>query len=162
MKDQADARFGRLLLYVLIHQNKAIDWDARSVRIGFDGKELLEGFEPQFHHIFPKKFLGKAVDQSDIDALANIAIIGPSINIRISKQDPMDYIPKYKITAVKLKQQFISGQIRNTTVQQYPKWVRSRAADLSRTANKFLEDLRGNLKLPLAVPAEEERAYDAA
>lgn len=74
----------------------------------------------------------------------------------------MDYIPKYKITAVKLKQQFISGQIRNTTVQQYPKWVRSRAAELSRTANKFLEDLRGNLKLPVADPEEEERAYDAA
>ncbi len=88
------------------------------------------------------------MDADLIDALANIAIIGPTINIRISKQNPMDYIPKYKITAEKLRQQFISGQITSTTVEQYAEWVRKRAADLAKAGNEFLDELRGDLKVP--------------
>ncbi len=164
MRDYGDTRFGRLLLYLLIHRKKAVDWDQRGALIGFDGAELLAGFQPQFHHVFPKKFLDGLVDNALIDALANIAIIGPAINIRISKQNPMDYIPKYKITADKLRQQFISGQIANTTVKQYPDWVRTRADELAGAGNEFLEGLRGDLKLPVAAADTEkqEHAYDAA
>ena len=57
-RDYGDARFGRLLLYLLIFKNRAIDWDQSGTRIGFDDAELLAGFQPQFHHVFPKKFLG--------------------------------------------------------------------------------------------------------
>jgi hypothetical protein len=164
MRDYGDTRFGRLLLYLLVHRNEAVDWDQRGVPIGFDGVELLAGFQPQFHHVFPKKFLEGVVDSVLIDALANIAIIGPEINIRISKQNPMDYIPKYKITADKLRQQFISGLITNTTVKQYPDWVRTRADELASAGNEFLEELRGDLKLPVvaADTEKQEHAYDAA
>lgn len=164
LRDYGDTRFGRLLLYLLAFRNKAVDWDQRGVRIGFDGAELLAGFQPQLHHIFPKKFLEHRVDYELVDALANIAIIGPTINIRISKQNPMDYIPKYKITAAKLRQQFISGQITGTTVDQFPTWVRRRAEDLAAAGNNYLESLRGDLKLP-AISAEhdkEEHAFAAA
>jgi hypothetical protein len=164
MRDYSDTRFGRLLLYLLVVRNKALDWDQRAVRIGFDGAELLAGFEPQYHHVFPKKFLEGQTDGNLIDALANIAIIGPTINIRISKQDPMSYIPKYKITAEKLRQQFISGLITNTTVKQYPDWVRARADELANVGNSFLEELRSDLKLPVVAAETEKRehAYDAA
>lgn len=164
MRDYGDTRFGRLLLYLLVHRNQAVDWDQRGVRIGFEGSELLAGFQPQFHHVFPKKFLEGEVDPTLIDALANIAIIGPAINIRISKQDPMAYIPKYKITSQKLQQQYISGKIMSTTVKQYPKWVASRAEELAKEGNGFLEELRGSLKLPTAGTDTEkqEHAYDAA
>jgi hypothetical protein len=57
IRDYGDARFGRLLLYFLIFDNSAIDWDQSGTRIGFDDAELLAGFQPQFHHVFPKKFL---------------------------------------------------------------------------------------------------------
>ncbi len=164
MRDYGDSRFGRLLLYLLVLQNKAVDWDQQGVRIGFDGAELLAGFEPQFHHVFPKKFLEGQVSADLIDALANIAIIGPTINIRISKQNPMDYIPKYKITAEKLRQQFISGQIVATTVKQYPDWVGRRADELASAGNEFLERLRGDLKLPAAGADadKEENAFATA
>jgi hypothetical protein len=162
MRDYGDTRFGRLLLYLLVLRNKAVDWDQRGVRIGFDEAELLAGFQPQFHHIFPKKFLEGHVDRDLIDALANIAIIGPTINIRISKQNPMDYIPKYNVTSVKLRQQFISGQITNTTVAQYPDWVRKRADDLAAAGNAFLEELRGDLKLPSIEGERQEHAFAAA
>jgi hypothetical protein len=164
MRDYGDTRFGRLLLYLLVLGNKAVDWDQRGVRIGFEGSELLAGFQPQYHHIFPKKFLEGQVDAELIDALANIAIIGPTINIRISKQNPMAYIPKYNITADKLRQQHISGQITSTTVDQYGKWVRTRADELAKVGNEFLESLRGNLKLP-TVAADaviHENAFAAA
>lgn len=164
MRDYADTRFGRLLLYLLVLRNEAVDWDQRGVRIGFDGAELLAGFQPQFHHIFPKKFLEGRVPLNSIDALANIAIIGPTINIRISKQDPMDYIPKYKITPKKLAQQFISGQIANMTIKQYPQWIQKRADELARRGNEFLEELRGDLNLPPVVVGSEnqEHAFAAA
>ncbi|MGO4869791.1 MAG: DUF262 domain-containing protein [Roseiarcus sp.] len=164
MRDYADTRFGRLLLYLLVLRNEAVDWDQRGVRIGFDGAELLAGFQPQFHHIFPKKFLEGRVPLDSIDALANIAIIGPTINIRISKQDPMDYIPKYKITPKKLAQQFISGQIANMTIKQYPQWIQKRADELARRGNEFLEELRGDLNLPPVVVGSEnqEHAFAAA
>ena len=164
MRDYGDTRFGRLLLYLLIHSKKAVDWDQRGVQIGFEDAELLAGFQPQFHHVFPRKFLDGHIDANLIDALANIAIIGPTINIRISKQNPMDYIPKYKITAEKLRQQFISGQITNTNVKQYPDWLRTRASELASEGNRFLEEFRGNLKLPAAVAEVEKQdhAYDAA
>jgi len=164
MRDYSDTRLGRLLLYLLVVRNEAVDWDQRSVRIGFDGAELLAGFQPQFHHVFPKKFLEGQTDASLIDALANIAIIGPAINIRISKQNPMNYIPKYKISAEKLRQQFISGQITNTVVKQFPDWVRARADELASVGNAFLEELRGDLKLPVVAADSEkqEHAYDAA
>jgi hypothetical protein len=114
--------------------------------------------------VFPKKFLDGQTEVGLIDALANIAIIGPTINIRISKQNPMNYIPKYNITAEKLRQQFISGQVTNTAVNQYPDWVRARSDELARAGNEFLEELRGDLKLPAAASDAEkqEHAYEAA
>lgn len=164
MRDYGDTRFGRLLLYLLVIRKKAVDWDQRGARIGFDQAELLAGFQPQFHHIFPQKFLEGKVELDLIDALANIAIIGPTINIRISKQNPMDYIPKYKITSEKLRQQFISGQVTSTTVQQYPVWVRKRAAVLADAGNELLEELRGDLKLPETASDKQEQnhAFSAA
>ena len=63
-----------------------------------------------------------------------IAIIGPTINIRISSKNPMDYIPKYNITNDKLKQQLISTNIVTTTVDEYPQWLRKRAENLAREA----------------------------
>ena len=57
IRDYGDARFGRLLLYFSIFKSSAIDWDQSGTRVGFDDAELLAGFQPQFHHVFPKKFL---------------------------------------------------------------------------------------------------------
>jgi hypothetical protein len=65
----------------------------------------------------------------------------------------MEYIPKYKTAVEKLQQQFISGQITGTTVKQYPDWVRNRAG------NEFLEELRGDLKLPTACADSEKQKH---
>jgi hypothetical protein len=150
LRDYSDSRFGRLLLYLLAYSNKALDWDPTGLRIGFDSQDLVAGYEPQYHHIFPRKFLSSKVEPASIEALANIAVIGPGINIRISARDPMDYVAKYKISENKLKQQCISD-LGATTVEDFPNWLLRRAEGLAAASNQFLEDLRAGTPIPSVV-----------
>jgi hypothetical protein len=79
------------------------------------------------------------------DALANIAVIGPEINIRISAKSPMNYITEHNITEKKLSQQFIDPTVAASSVAEYESWLRSRAQALAEHGNSFLEQLRGQL-----------------
>lgn len=142
LRDYGDSRFGRFILYLLVYKNKALDWDEHSHRIGFEGVEVLADFRPQWHHIFPKKYLEGQNNSGLVDALANIAVIGPAINIRISAKAPMDYVTRYKITSEKLEQQFIDPQFTSVPITEYDAWVRLRAGLLAKEANAFLAQLR--------------------
>jgi hypothetical protein len=147
LKDYGDARFGRFLLYLLAYRKKAIDWDAQGHRIGFEGVTLLSDFRPQWRHISPSKYLEAKVDDVLIDALANIAVIGPSINIRISAADPLSYVTKYGISQEKLDQQFIAPDFTKTPTSGYPEWLERRAERLAQEGNSFLAELRSPLDL---------------
>lgn len=142
LKDYTDGKFGRFLLYLLVYRNRAMDWDQSSNRLGFDGIQLLVNFKPQWHHIFPKKYLDNGKND-DIDALANIAVIGPSINIRINAKSPMTYVEKYKISEEKLSQQFIDYDFVNTTIDEFSNWLCRRAERLASEANSYLDELKG-------------------
>ena len=91
---------------------------------------------------FSTKFLEKKVADEKINALANIAVIGPEINIRIRAQNPMDYIDRYKITREKLRQQLIEDDLKTIEVERYPDWLQHRAASLAQTGNEFIASLR--------------------
>jgi hypothetical protein len=153
-RDYTDGKFWRFLLYLLVHKNRAQDWDKAGTRLGFDGKELLADFRPQWHHIYPKKFLNKKVEPEKIDSLANIAVIGPDINIRISNQDPMKYLDKYAISDEKLTQQFVDWNRTDFTIDNYDDFLDARASRLASEANDYLfklskslsESCRPNLK----------------
>ncbi|WP_170162443.1 DUF262 domain-containing protein [Methylocystis hirsuta] len=162
MRDYGDSRSGRLLLYLLIQKNAAIDWDQTGIRIGFDSTGLLSGFTPQFHHIFPKAFIDGAHPEDLVNALANIALIGPAINIRISKQNPMDYVGRYQISDKKLEQQYIATDLATTALPDFPQWVQRRAQGLANAANDYLSAHRGDLVLPAATKQEDgaDHAYD--
>lgn len=142
LRDYGDSRFGRFLLYLLVYKNKALDWDEHSHRLGFEGVEVLADFRPQWHHIFPKKYLEAQGNGGLVDALANIAVIGPAINIRISAKAPMDYVARYNITPEKLRQQFINSEFTTLPIADYDKWVRKRAERLAMEANRFLAELK--------------------
>lgn len=144
LRDYGDSRFGRFLLYLLVYRNEAQDWDGHGHRIGFEGVSLLADFRPQWHHIFPKKYLNGKVEEDLIDALANIAVIGPEINIRISAKDPMSYIAKYKITDAKLVQQFIDPANLSVSHDGYEQWLRCRANRLAEVGNELLVELAPN------------------
>jgi hypothetical protein len=145
LRDYSDSRFGRFMLYLLVYRNKALDWDEHSHRIGFEGAEALADFRPQWHHIFPSKYLEGHVNNGLTDALANIAAIGPSINIRISAKAPMDYVTRYKIASQKLEQQFIDPAFTSVSFPGFEGWLRSRGERLAREANDFLAELRKGL-----------------
>lgn len=145
LRDYSDSRFGRFMLYLLVYRNKALDWDEHSHRIGFDGAEVLADFRPQWHHIFPSKYLEGHVENGSIDALANIAVIGPSINIRISAKAPLDYVTRYKIAPQKLEQQYIERDFVSVPFSGFDNWVRNRAAQLAKEANTFLAELKSGI-----------------
>lgn len=90
LRDYSESRFGRLVLYLLAYNNQAQDWDQTSLRIGFEGQDLVAGFEPQYHHIFPRKFLAGKVPPENIEALANIAVVGPRIKRSSSSNTSLD------------------------------------------------------------------------
>lgn len=144
-RDYSDTRFGRFLLYLIVYRNKALDWDEKGHRIGFEGVELLADFRPQWHHIFPRKFLEGKISDDGIEALANIAVIGPSINICISAKEPMNYIQRYNISHDKLNQQFVFDDIVSTSAEQYETWLVNRAKTLANAGNEFLKELKGDL-----------------
>lgn len=142
LRDYIDSRFGRFFLYLMVYQNKAIDWDTNNFRLGFEGTTLLFDYRPQWHHIFPKKYLEGVIADDKINFLANIAVIGPTINIRIKDKSPMDYIQRYGITAEKLSQQYISNDIENLHKEKYEEWLLNRAEVLAEAGNTFLDFLR--------------------
>jgi hypothetical protein len=145
LRDYSDSRFGRFILYLLVYRNKAQDWDEHSHRIGFEGLAVLADFRPQWHHIFPKKHLEGHLNNGLVDALANIAVIGPAINIRISAKNPLDYVTRYNITAAKLAQQFIDPDFTQVTYGEFAGWLQKRAERLAQEANAFLGELKGTL-----------------
>lgn len=145
LRDYGDTRFGRFLLYLLAYRNQAEDWDEKGHRLGFEGSTLLADFRPQWHHVFPRKFLSGKVADDLIDALANIAVVGPGINIRISAKEPMDYIGRYAISPAKLSQQFIDEDITAIGADHYDEWLQHRASVLAEAGNQFLSELRGDL-----------------
>lgn len=144
LRDYGDTRFGRLLLYALTFESGATDWNSNGDRIAFQGADLVRGYEPQFHHIFPRNFLEGQAKPEEIEALANIAIIGAETNIRISNKDPLSYFSKYKIDETKRMQQFIEGEVEAMTPENFPQWLDNRASHLAVAANKFLAKLQGN------------------
>jgi hypothetical protein len=144
-RDYTDGKFGRFLLYLMVYRNNARDWDELGTRLGFEGPEVLADFKPQWHHIYPQKFLAGKVDDDTVNWLANIAVIGPNINIRISAQDPMRYLEKYKISDDKLRQQFIEWDRASFTIANYQAFVEKRAARLAKEANEFLVALSSRL-----------------
>lgn len=146
LRDYGDSRFGRFILYLLIYRNKSHDWDRAGHRLGFQGLEVLDDFRPQWHHVFPRKFLEGKVAAESIDSLANIAVIGPTINIRISAKDPLDYIDRYEISRSKLMEQYIDEDISSMTIQGYQQWLVSRAGRLADSANDYLTELRGPIR----------------
>ena len=146
LENKGDSKFGIFLLYLMVYKNNAKDWDEDGARIGFDGEEILEGHRPQWHHIFPVRYLKNHVDEDKINAIANIAVIGPNINIRISAKSPMSYIEKYKITEEKLNDQFIDKNIKKIDFSKFEKWLDDRAEKLAQEANKYLDDLKKKLK----------------
>jgi hypothetical protein len=143
LADQRDEYFRLLLIYLIAYDRQACDW-RKGTRIGFEGKELLAGFSPDWHHIFPRKYLEEhELPEDKINALANMAVIDPKTNIRFGKKDPMKYLEKYEISNEFLEQQLVPTDRKLLQFEKYDKFLELRAAKLAEAANAFFAKLRG-------------------
>jgi len=74
-------------------------------------------------------------------------VIGPTINIRISAKDPMDYVERYRIGPDKLGQQLIGPDVASMTTDNFKTWLANRAQLLSEASNQFLASLRPSIDM---------------
>jgi hypothetical protein len=104
--DRAGNRFLRLMVYLVTYAAGGVDWIDKT-RIAYDkgGNAVLAGFEPQWHHVFPRKVL-KATGRSPdaINALANIAVLNERTNVKkLAAKRPAQYLVEHGITAKELQ-----------------------------------------------------------
>ncbi len=150
--DRAGNRFQRLLLYLLLFRNGATDW-VDGTRIGYDVTEnkLNEGFEPQWHHIFPRNVLKKSGrSDDDIHMLANITVLTSTTNCgKINRRPPAEYILHFRIEPDVLRKHLIPPEFIVTynniisvwDVKNYDDFLLARAEFLAKIGNEFLNEL---------------------
>jgi len=150
--DRAGSRFLRLMLYLVLFRREARDWVDKT-RIGYDrtGAPIAAGFEPQWHHIYPRSVLKKIeVQLDDIHALANITVLNERTNAnRLAGRWPSDYIRRFSISEQDLRGHLIpesfiiapQGPSECWSVERYRTFIVERAQLLAREANEFLRSL---------------------
>lgn len=154
--DRSGSRFLRLMLWLLLFDRNASDW-VDGTRLGYDktGSSITAGFEPQWHHIYPRSVLRKAGrSDDDIHALANITVLNERTNVRIRRlagKEPWRYIREYKIGSKSLKAHLIPAHFAGAVetarlkeqwaVRNYDDFLRERAQLLAKEATAFLRRL---------------------
>jgi len=156
--DRAGYRFLRLMLYLVLFRRQARDW-VDDTRIGYDksGALIATGFEPQWHHIFPRSILRKAqIDDDYIHFLANITVINERTNVnKLAGKEPPKYIEQFHISEKSLLSHLIpesfAGAVRSQSelreqwdVKQYEQFLLERAQLLAKEANTLLHSLKGS------------------
>lgn len=153
--DRAGNRFLRLMLYLVIFRREARDW-VDHTRIGYDktGAPIITGFEPQWHHIYPRSVLREAgVPDDKIHALANVTVLNERTNVnKLAGMEPSRYIRKFGISGQDLDAHLIPKSFVGATnndalleeqwrLERYEDFLNERAQLLAQVANEFLQKL---------------------
>ena len=155
--DRAGYRFLRLMLYLLIFHRKARDW-VDGTLIGYDktGARITAGFEPQWHHIYPRSVLRQGnIPDDKIHCLANITVLNERTNVnKLSGKPPSRYIQEFRISEQDLRSHLIPDPFAREAndetlqeqwgVEQYEDFLSERAKLLAKEANAFLQELEGS------------------
>ena len=135
-------RFLRLVLYLLAYHMSAHDWGPEHHRLGFERSEPMDGFVPDWHHIFPRAYLREhGFSDKDFDALANIAVVHPGTHIRAGRSRSMSYLKRHNITDELLEQQLIPTDPSLFKAERYRDFLQRRAELLAHGANEFFAQL---------------------
>lgn len=130
----------RLMLYLLAYGNNAHDWSSSNDRIGFAGADLLQKFNPDWHHVFPRAYLrGDEDAYENVNCAANIVAIRKETNLKIGKKAPMEYMEG--ISDKLLREQYVPTDRSLFVIEKYDKFVEQRAAMLAKAANEFMAKL---------------------
>lgn len=135
----------RLMVYLLAFKNDAQDWNTDGYKVQAEAKGQ---YEPEWHHIFPRKWLKDNVndiDQKSIDSVANMAVISGDANRKIAAKSPKEYIAELNIAARGVLEQQAIPDPTFVAPEQYLDWLRTRAERLAQESNKYLAELRNQV-----------------
>lgn len=132
----------QLIMYLLAYENEAHDWGASNERIGFAGSSLLQKFNPDWHHIFPRAYLKSAPAFDEVDSAANIVAIRKDTNLKIGSKAPMEYMEG--ISDKLLQEQYVPTDRSLFSIDRYNEFIERRAANLAIAANNFMDKLTDN------------------
>jgi hypothetical protein len=138
---QGEGRFLKLVLYLIVYKNRAVDWFT-GVRLGFFMQnEINRDFTIEVHHFFPKSLL-KSVGYTEDkrESLANIVFINPGTNKRL-REEPLVYIKKYRINLEELKKQLIPIDEKLWRLDNYEEFLDKRAEIVSNEINNYMKNL---------------------
>lgn len=157
--DHRGSQFLRLLVYLVLFSRGARDWVA-GTRIGYDktGSPIASGFEPQWHHIYPRNLLVQTgVHADDVNALANITVLSERTNVsRLAGKPPWRYLLQYNVAREDLDAHLIPSAFADASTgekvlreswggdnleRRYGDFVLERAKLLAQAANDFLASL---------------------
>lgn len=130
------------LLYMLTRVK-----EARDLVTGLALKEQMLGRSTslQVHHIFPKAQLyatDPPTSQSEVNALANFALLTQASNLEITKRQPEEYFPVYESAHPGvLASQWIPTDPDLWGIPRYPDFLQARRELLAAAANEFLQSL---------------------
>ena len=105
-------------------------------------------YEPEWHHIFPRKWLRDnvpGIEKKFIDSVANMAVISGEANRKIAAKAPKDYIAELNLAARGLLDQQAIPDLTFVEPNQYKDWLHTRAERLAQSSNEYLEQLRGEV-----------------
>ena len=132
----------RLMVYLLAFRNNAQDWNTDGYKIQAEAKGP---YRPEWHHIFPRKWLRDNIPDLDnrlLDSVANMAVISGEANRKIAAKSPKDYIAELNLAASGLLDQQAIPDPSFVAPIQYLEWLNTRAERLAQESNKYLSELR--------------------
>ena len=132
----------RLMIYLLAYKNDAEDWNTDGYKIRAEATGM---YRPEWHHIFPRKWLNSNVtdlDKKYIDTVANMAVISGDANRKIGAKGPSQYMEELQVAKRGLLIQQAIPDPQFVAPGQYRDWLDRRAEMLAHEANKYLLELR--------------------
>lgn len=132
----------KLMIYLLAFKNDAQDWNTDGYRIT---AEARGNYEPEWHHIFPRKWLkdnDPDLGREFIDSVANMAVISREANRKIAAKAPKDYIAELNLVVRGVLNQQAIPDPTFVEPKKYKDWLQKRAEQLAKESNEYLEDLR--------------------
>ena len=132
----------RLMIYLLAFKNNAQDWNTDGYRIRAEATGV---YQPEWHHIFPRKWLKDnvpGIERKFIDSVANMAVISSEVNRKIATKSPKVYVDQFNLAARGLLEQQAIPDPSLVDPEKYLEWLKSRAERLAHESNKYLGELR--------------------